>query len=99
MLWDRCSRGELPAWSRDDDTDADAETGEEHGGRGTSGSIVRPLPSFKHPAGSHLRLLGVSPGSSAGAGYAEPNGKRIGHLLIPPPCQGFATISIFAVNI
>jgi hypothetical protein len=98
MLWDLCGRAELPAWSWDDD--ADAKTVEEHGGRDASGSIVRPLPSFEHPAGSHLRLLGVSPGA-AGAGCAEPNdaGKRTGHLLIPPPCQGFATISIFAVNI
>lgn len=50
------------AWARD--SDADAATVEEHGGKDASGSMVRPLPSFEHPAGSHLRLLGVSPGSS-----------------------------------
>lgn len=42
----------------------------EHGVGNASGSIVRQLPSFKHPAGSHLRLLG----EVAGAGYAEPYG-------------------------
>jgi hypothetical protein len=54
---------------------------EERGGRSASGSMVKLLPSFEHPAGGHLRLLG----EVAGAGYAEPYGKRTGQSLFPFP--------------
>jgi hypothetical protein len=56
MLWDRCGRA---AWAEEADAGADTATVGEHGGRDASGSMVRQLPSFAHPAGSHLRLLGL----------------------------------------
>jgi hypothetical protein len=59
MLWDRCGRAARPACTEDADLVVDAATVGEHGGEDASGSMVRQLPSFAHPAGSHLRLLGL----------------------------------------
>jgi hypothetical protein len=74
MLWGRGAWAERPAASG-------VKSGRRHGERRASGAIVRPLPSFAHPAGSHLRLLG----EVAGARYAEPYGKRTGQSPLPPP--------------
>jgi hypothetical protein len=73
MLWGRGARAERPAANV-------IGRVRKHGERSASGSIVRPLPSFEHPAGSHLRLLG----EVAGARYAEPYGKRTGQSPLPP---------------
>lgn len=79
MLWDRCGRAELPAWARNAGADADTATGEEHGGASASDAIVRPSPSFEHPAGSHLRLLGT---------------KRSGHKICREPTAGASVPAI-----
>jgi hypothetical protein len=59
VLWDRGGRAARPACAEYAESDAEAATVGEHGGEDASGSMVRQLPSFAHPAGSHLRLLGL----------------------------------------
>jgi hypothetical protein len=59
MLWDRCGRAARPAGAGGADAEADAAAEREHSGESASGSMVRQMPSFEHPAGSHLRLLGL----------------------------------------
>jgi hypothetical protein len=94
MLWDRCGRAARPAGSGDADAEADAATEREHGGEGASGSMVRQMPSFEHPAGSHLRLLGLL-GVKQRARIRRAR-RRAPAIAESASAAGIATISIFA---
>jgi hypothetical protein len=92
MLWDRCGRAARPAGSGCADAEADAAAEREHGGEGASGSMVRQMPSFEHPAGSHLRLLGLLSVKQRARICRPSQTARTGHAA------GIATISIFALR-